>query len=272
MNIAINSAGDWKRADPKSYNKAARAGLLKEICKQLGLEFRDSEGNKKKLLEMARNGASRPKSKTKLGDRLCRYSSPCSSYDDVFTKELRSIRPDWFDDTDRGLDNLEVLLSLDKRPNGRSEDPEEARLGRAIQNMKINRPELFNKLKKAKPHWFIDDQSFANLKVLLLLKERPSAKSKNPEHARLGEAIMTMKKHRPELYDQLTKAKPNWFIDRPQSTLEALLLLKKRPSQGSKDPEEARLARAINNLRHHRPELFEKLVKAKPHWFKRGGK
>jgi hypothetical protein len=52
---------------------------------------------KKRLLKLARAGGSKPKTTTRLGQALQRYTlKGQKSYDPVFTKKIRKLRPDWF--------------------------------------------------------------------------------------------------------------------------------------------------------------------------------
>lgn len=56
-----------------------------------------SQKNKEKLIEMAKNGEKRPTRETKIGRALKVYTSKSNDYcDPTFTKQIKKLRPDWF--------------------------------------------------------------------------------------------------------------------------------------------------------------------------------
>jgi hypothetical protein len=65
----------------------------------MGFRFEDKViEHKSRLLEMARNGESRPRQRDgTIGIVLCNYtSSKSETYDPEFDREIRRLRPDWF--------------------------------------------------------------------------------------------------------------------------------------------------------------------------------
>jgi hypothetical protein len=119
--------------------------------------------DKRKLLEMARNGEKRP-SKSKntekrhLGRALYNYISKSKnrddrriSYDPEFDAEIRRLRPDWFEDTTipKKRKLLEIAKSGGKRPIGA--------LGQTLS--RYTRPYVFDQefdreIRAARPDWF----------------------------------------------------------------------------------------------------------------------
>jgi hypothetical protein len=74
----------------------------------------DPDGNKAKLLELARSGAKRPAQRSTLGRVLGAYMTKSGSgYDEDFDKEIKALRPDWFNDT-RVAQNKAELVKLAK--------------------------------------------------------------------------------------------------------------------------------------------------------------
>ena len=52
---------------------------------------------KLRLFKLAKSGAPKPKPGTKLGNAIRYFTRPgCSSFDLVFNKKIRVLRPDWF--------------------------------------------------------------------------------------------------------------------------------------------------------------------------------
>jgi hypothetical protein len=76
--------------------------------------IRQSEINKQKLIELAHNGAARPKqtrTNNSIGRALVRYTDPCGDqYQPKFDKLIRSLRPNWFITTT--IENKSELLRL----------------------------------------------------------------------------------------------------------------------------------------------------------------
>ena len=123
----------------------------------MGVRIGDSDGNKKKLLEMASNGEAKPNQrKHKLGTALKSYTSNFSnSYDKAFTEEIKALRPDWFNkSTENKKQLLEMARNGESRPNQRKHE-----LGVALTN--YTRPssdccdkEFREELERLRPDWF----------------------------------------------------------------------------------------------------------------------
>lgn len=88
-----------------------------------------SKKNKEKLILLAKSGKERPNSRTSLGKSLSNYTIKGSkSYNPDFDKEIRSLRPEWFQKSSIKKKEELILLakSGEKRPDFRT------RLGKAL--------------------------------------------------------------------------------------------------------------------------------------------
>jgi len=124
-------------------------------------EESSSDKKKKLLLEMARNGEPRPKSKKHPGVALSNYISKSSNaYDSEFDKKIRKLAPHWF--VDAVAEKKKLLLEMAKngepRPKcvfGQKSNP----LGRALRDY-ISKssgsydPTFDKQIRKLAPHWF----------------------------------------------------------------------------------------------------------------------
>jgi len=183
--------------------------------------------NKKELLELAKSGAKRPSRTEKLGSVLASYTckSACS-YDPVFDKRIRELRPDWFRKRKPGKNKkelLELARSGAKRPSNMAKDPEERRLGNALINyISKNRtcdPIFDKKIRKLRPDWFINTADLRKEELLKLAKsgaKRPSRTAKDPEERKLGQVLHSYLDKSHGSYDpvfdkKIRRLRPDWF-------------------------------------------------------------
>jgi hypothetical protein len=74
---------------------------------------------KQQLIELAKSGAKRPVRQSKIGNALHSYAGKSNgSYDEAFDKEIRALRPDWFLNLRKQV-NQQELLDLAKSGAGR---------------------------------------------------------------------------------------------------------------------------------------------------------
>ena len=112
--------------------------------------------NKKLLLEMAKNGKDKPSCKTKLGWALYNYTYKSSgSYDPVFDKQIRKLRPDWFVSTSK--QNKKLLLEIAK--NGKDKPSRKTKLGGVLYNYTYKSSDSYDpvfdkQIRKLRPDWF----------------------------------------------------------------------------------------------------------------------
>jgi chorismate mutase len=96
-------------------------------------KFNIAQEKKNKLLEMAKNGEPRPNNKKhSLGGVLSFYTNAKSeSYDPVFDKEIRELRPDWFvTQSDKAQEKKNKLLEMAK--NGEDKPHRKTGIGQAL--------------------------------------------------------------------------------------------------------------------------------------------
>ena len=127
--------------------------------------------NKKKLLEMAREGNSKPHYKTALGSILNSYIYKTNIYDAKFHKEIREVAPHWF--INSADENKKQLLEMAQR--GEPKPHWDTELGQVLGSY-INKsqnydPEFNKKIREVAPHWFINTAD-ENKKKLLEMAQR----------------------------------------------------------------------------------------------------
>ena len=96
-----------------------------------------------------------------LGKALINYTGKSKTYDPVFDKEIRGLRPDWFENTT--IKKKEKLLKLaksgGKRPSTYANDPKERQLGQALSSYTCKTkttydPVFDKKIRGLRPDWF----------------------------------------------------------------------------------------------------------------------
>jgi superfamily II DNA or RNA helicase len=173
--------------------------------------------HKVKLLELARSGADRPASRSKLCLILNNYMTKNGrSYDEDFAKEIRALRLDWFNDT-RVVQNKAELVKLAKsgadRPAGRSKLG--GVLGDYMKKSGSGYDEDFDKeIKALRPDWFNDTRVAQNKAELVKLAksgvDRPVHKST------LGSVLSSYVSKSHKSYDEdfdkeIRVLRPDWF-------------------------------------------------------------
>ena len=249
---------------------------------------------KERLLEIATTpGSKRPSNSSKdpeerqLGQALYSYSCRSkSAYDSVFDKEIRKLRPDWFENTaDKKKEKLLEIATIpgSKRPNAANN-----KLGSALcryTNKKIRAsydPVFDRKIRELRPDWFIKSRMDLKKEKLLELArsgaKRPSSTANDPE--KLGSALSSYTSKSQGTYDpvftrRIRRLRPDWF-KHPTANKEKLLELAetgaKRPSNNSKDPEERRLGSALTcytskNRKVYDPIFDREIRELRPDWF-----
>jgi hypothetical protein len=198
---------------------------------------------KEKLLKMAASGAARPdrystnREEAKLGIALNNYTTKSQrQYDADFYNKLVKINPDWVDRLDQIYKRvaetkkklLEMARNNERRPNIRSNNPEERRLGIAL-SVYVNKltrsyDAIFTReIRALRPDWFDSDRKaiVAETKKKLLEmarnnERRPQYKSSDLEEKRLSSALMTYTSTGSGSYDEaftreIRALRPDWF-------------------------------------------------------------
>lgn len=262
---------------------------------------------KKKLLEMARSGRRRPNQRSsnleeiRLLHALDGYASAKSdTYDASFAKEIRTLRPDWFDPHRqiRAEDDKKRIIAIarggEDKPNKKSDDPVERRFGQAIQRHKNKNSVFYQELLLIRPDWF--NPTAASIvaenkrRLLQMAKDgarRPSSRSKCSEERRLESALRRYTGEKNNSYDptfckEIRNLRPEWsdpnrhdrVIENKRILLEKAKKGKRRPRAKSPLLSEARIARALNGFINKSNVMFDstfndEIRRVAPHWFYR---
>jgi hypothetical protein len=259
---------------------------------------------KEKLLELAKAGATRPNSCStnrevaRLGQALNRYTNPNKQYDDAFTKKIFAIRPEW--NTAKLID--EALLNWaengGRRPNRRSKNAEERRLGRALSNRLSCGGSVADKIRSIRPEWFMKDADNKRFRLLELARngaKRPNSFSANQEESKLGQALISYtspfgRKNltNQKFYEQILSINSNWFkntinIQKGKRSIasssinkDKLLNMarsgKDKPSRSQKCPELRKLSALLYSYtsgycKQYDAAFDKKISELRPDWF-----
>ncbi|NBT57267.1 hypothetical protein EBT16_00625 [bacterium] len=139
------------------------SGSYKELARLVpGLEGRSpSVRNKSKLREIAERGDPRPSQKTKIGRSLSDYTSPANrSYDPLFHRDMKKIRPEWFmSQTQVASGKKKELLKMARRGDPRP-SYDKTKIGQALSNYTRKKspaydPVFDKQIRKLRPDWFL---------------------------------------------------------------------------------------------------------------------
>jgi hypothetical protein len=229
--------------------------------------------NKKQLLEMAKNGESRPViNKHPLGRPLCSYIC----YDSDFNEKIRKLAPHWF--INKTVENKRRLIEMAK--NGKPRPIARNNLGYALCEYtgknKSKDIEFDHKIRELAPHWFIDTAAEKKQELIEMAKDgesRPVAR----KHL-LGLPLSWYTTERSQSYDDeftelIKHIRPDWFADTATENKCKLLEMAKnnktRPRSG-KDKLGAVLVSYTckKNLSMYDAEFDHQIRELAPHWFK----
>lgn len=119
----------------------------------------DVEGNKRKLMALAKAGKKKPSHSEKLGDRFHAYTNPkLTEYDAIFEKAMRKLVPDWFiTPSERVVMLKQKLLKMAKagRKPLQPDHPDYVRYRMYLApSSNTYDPAFVAELKKTAPQWF----------------------------------------------------------------------------------------------------------------------
>jgi len=239
--------------------------------------------HKIRLLEMAKNGESRPLPKTLLSNALCSYR--CSghvSYDYNFSITIGGLRPDWFENSadvkKRKL--LKLAKSGGDRPYWGSSLV--IALSSYLQKGKLSYDETFDKeIRKLRPDWFADTAKENKKKLLKMAenKERRPSATKHP----LAKALVRYTNKKNKGYDPVfdkknRKLRPDWFINvanqRKEQLLEMAINNEPRPLK-NRDPMKRHplavflISYTGKTSNAYDPVFDKKIRELRPDWFKK---
>jgi chorismate mutase len=238
--------------------------------------------NKKLLLEMAENGKDKPHYKSKLGKALSCYTLKCSrSYDDVFTKKIKKLRPDWF----LSLTSKYKIELIKIAKNKKSKKPRTTcKLGNALRNYlykdsKTYDHSFYKKIKFLRPDWVVNE-TVENKKLLLRMAKNKKEKP-NWASCKLGRVLRSYTRPRSGCFDdfffnKIKKIAPHWFvssIDRNKKELLKLAKNKKSKRPGV-DCASGRALRRYQYTAHYKSnkatvKFVKQIKKLRPDWFRK---
>ncbi len=175
--------------------------------------------NKKTLLDMAKNGEQKPRNKTKLRSVFDAYTKKYTcAYDSDFDKEIRKIRPDWFNYVNPSIEKKKTLLDMAKRKE--KIPPYGSVLEQALRRYTNKNSNTYcfdfdKKIRSIRPDWFKEKNDSNKKKKQLILKankniNRPFRTSK------LGMALVRYTCKSSVCYDEnfhntIKNIAPSWF-------------------------------------------------------------
>ena len=238
--------------------------------------------NKKKLLEMARQGEFRPVSgKHPLGNALVIYITKSSrNYDAVFEETILDLRPDWFRNL-RVVDKKNQLLEIAKE-EGCKKPSKESSLGRSLREYVRVGGESYDvvfdkQIRKLAPHWFMDTAAESK-KQLLQMAKNGQAKPIAGKHP-LGSSLKNYTNPNNPCYDpifdkQMSGLVPSWFVHPSEITDSKKQQLLEVAKNGEPRPSYNKHSLGIV-LSHYTklgndcydPVFDKKIRKLRPDWF-----
>jgi len=176
--------------------------------------FVDTAAESKKIILGLPLGSARPTAKTKLGHRLCAYTTKSDCYDAEFNKAVRSRFPHWFVNT--AEESKKILLGL---PLGSARPKQGTKLGSRLSNYTQNGgacydAEFDKAIRERFPHWFVDTAAESK-KILLGL---PLGSARPKQKTKLGSRLCSYTRNKSECYDPefdkaIRERFPGWFVD-----------------------------------------------------------
>lgn len=239
--------------------------------------FNVANRKKKRLIQMAKNGESRPKSSSKLGSVLCQYISKKkgnSAYDLNFTKEIKKFAAHWFVNTaeEKRKKLLEMAKRGEKKPKC-GKHPLGFHLSRYLNPLsECYNKKLVEELQIFAPSWLIGPSDVVNQNKEKLLSIARSGKSRpNVKRHILGSSLCcysspTSNSYDPDFVDQIKRIAPHWFgcEHKKQQLLE---MAKNGEAKPMRDKHPLGNALRHYTTRSHDPEFLIQVKKLAPHWF-----
>jgi len=239
-----------------------------------------ADRNKKLLLEMAENGEDKPHWKSKLGTSLQSYTSK-KSYDPIFNKKIRELRPDWFV-TSSQVANLKKQKLLSMAKNKEKKPPQTSKLGKALKEYTTKSRnsycEIFTKqIKKLRPDWLAKGSDIKKTKIIQLAKsgaKRPSCRTKIG-NSFYGYTQKLNNSYDPDFTELIKKLRPDWFLNQSEIAHQKKQKLIQIAKSGANRPHRStKLGIAICSYTSkvhlsHDPDFTKLIKKLRPDWFKK---
>jgi hypothetical protein len=247
-----------------------------------------SNQKKQRLLEMAKNGESRPNNKKHiLGGVLSLYTNSKSEYyDQNFYKKVKAIRPDWFVSISDVANEkkqllLEIAMNGDPRPSQRTHE-----LGTVLSSYTNNSNntsydlDFDQQIRALRPDWFVLSSDVANEKKRQLLEIAKNGEAKPVAHKHtLAQVFSFYTSYKSGCYDsefekQIRELRPDWFMSKldvanqkKQRLLEMAKNGESRPNQRTHE-----LGVVLSNYTNDSNRSYDKnfdgqIRKLRPDWF-----
>ena len=249
-----------------------------------------SKTAKDKLFQIARNGGVRPLAdKQELGRHLCRYTNNTSdSYDLLFDKKIRTLRPDWFESIRRGRaiiatgENKRLLMEMAKNKMPRPLQKHSVKLAAALYRYTTKREScssydenFTNYIMRVAPEWMINTRVPTKNKIIDFATKFEN-KSKLGKYL-LGKMYSYCNKKR-NIYDcdfhtKIIKLRPDWLVlssEIVKQNKDKILKVAKSGKPKPKFPD--RMASLLINYTHTKQHsydsVFDKKIRIlRPDWF-----
>lgn len=261
----------------------SRINLLEKIdgWKEFAIVSRSEivADNKKTIFDLAKGGAVRPtKGKHPLAGAFNEYISPkSSSYDQAFTLEIQTLRPDWFPSI-MVSQKKQQLLQL--ATDGGDKPPRGSMLYNCLKkymnpNSDVYDPEFKSQILLARPDWFVGRKDGSNRKKQELLKLAAEKSGKPSQRTVLGNAFCRYTNPNNGCYDnvfvkKIQKLAPDWLLTITERVDENKKELLKAAISGSKKPKHLsnRLSFYTTKNSGCYDRKFDKQIrKLRPDWF-----
>ena len=221
----------YKQLHGLIYRDSALKEELAEIRPDWFKKGRQGRQNKDILLKMAKDGKPKPARKTdkNLREALNRFTNPhCEYHDPEFTKEIKSIRPDWFKKTNR-----EILLQMAK--DGKPK-PIGTNLWKSLTSFMnpncLSYDPIFTKdIKNINPEWFKKE---SHKETLMQMAKEGKPRPTNKTNKNLYQLLMNYTNPNDKYYDptfaeEIEKIRPEWL--KRKSNRKILLRMAKEGKQ-----------------------------------------
>lgn len=235
---------------------------------------------KEYLISRARNGDECPstyKHSTdhKIGMALRRYVNPNTNvYDLVFDQTIRSLRPDWFDESTASLKKkmlIQMAVNNESQPT-RGSHPQLALAFYRFINPASDRydADFTINIRGLRPDWFENkNDSFEEELVLMAKSKKPRPRQKTEIGAFLTRCT-TGKNKNSDFSLKLRELRPDWFIPTSTSNKEKLVGIAK--SGVPRPPFSSKMGQALSCYTTksgcYDEEFYYTLIHLRPDWFK----
>jgi len=227
----------------------------------------------------------------RLARVLSNYTCESSStFDPVFDKKIRKLRPDWFKST--SVKKKERLLELaaipgSKKPNRHAKDEKERKFGSALRRYtrvggSSFDPVFDKKIRELRPGWLGNTATNRKKELLELAaipgSRKPTRYTKDEKETKLAIALSSYTHESNGTLDSVFTAKiqelrPDWFRNTATNKKE---LLELAAIPGSKRPRQraGKLGSALSNYTCKSSDTFDpifadKIRELRPDWFRR---